>query len=89
MTIQWKGSCGWIRHFIGIACLGLAMLCPGAPSLAQATAQNQEPLVVTRYQSQPGTVHADFVLPRIEDGQPQRLSDLRGKKVLLVHFASW
>ena len=33
--------------------------------------------------------HPDFVLPSIEDNKPIRLSDYRGKKVLLLHFASW
>lgn len=33
--------------------------------------------------------HPDFKLPNVEDGKPISLSDYRGKKVLLVHFASW
>lgn len=35
-----------------------------------------------------GNIHPDFVLPSI-DGGDIRLSDYRGKKVLLVNFASW
>ena len=46
-------------------------------------------LLAVRYQPTPGELHPDFILPRIDNGQPVRLSDLRGKKVLLVHFASW
>ncbi len=42
-----------------------------------------------RYTPQVGRLHADFVLPSITDGAPVALSDFRGKKVLLVHFASW
>lgn len=41
------------------------------------------------YRPQVGKPHPDFVLPRIDNGKPLRLSDFRGKKVLLVHFASW
>ncbi|MEL7498965.1 MAG: hypothetical protein AAFN77_15260 [Planctomycetota bacterium] len=41
------------------------------------------------YQPQKGEFHPDFVLPDINDGSPVRLSDHLGKKVLLVHFASW
>ena len=35
-----------------------------------------------------GQMYPDFRLPRL-DGTFGRLSDFRGKKVLLVHFASW
>ena len=33
--------------------------------------------------------HADFTLPNIADGSPVALSSFRGRKVLLIHFASW
>lgn len=33
-------------------------------------------------------LYPDFRLPRIDEGD-LRLSDFRGKKVLLFHFASW
>jgi hypothetical protein len=36
-----------------------------------------------------GKPHADFTLPSIEDGKPVSLSQFRGQKVLLIHFASW
>lgn len=42
-----------------------------------------------QYRPQAGTVHPDFELPSIDDGTPIKLSDFRGKKVLLFHFASW
>ena len=35
-----------------------------------------------------GEMYPDFMLPMI-DGKPAKLSDYRGKKVLLFHFASW
>ena len=35
-----------------------------------------------------GEVHPDFMLPDL-DGGYGRLSDYRGKKILLFHFASW
>ena len=41
------------------------------------------------YKPQVGQAHSDFVLPSIEDGSNIQLSDYRGKKVLLLHFASW
>lgn len=42
------------------------------------------PVVGTRV----GQVHPDFLLPKL-DGKFGRLSDYRGKKVLLIHFAAW
>lgn len=36
-----------------------------------------------------GDRHPDFILPDVADGKPKSLSDFRGKKVLLVQFASW
>ena len=41
------------------------------------------------YSPRVGQPHPDFVLPSITDRQPVSLSQFRGKKVLLVHFASW
>lgn len=35
-----------------------------------------------------GNLYPDFLLPDI-DGNLGRLSDYRGKKILLFHFASW
>ena len=35
-----------------------------------------------------GQRHPDFQLPTL-DGGLARLSDYRGKKVVLIHFASW
>ena len=36
-----------------------------------------------------GQRHPDFTLPDIADGKAKSLSDFRGKKVLLIQFASW
>jgi peroxiredoxin len=41
------------------------------------------------YAPKVGEKHPDFTLPRIGDGAPVSLSDFRGKKVLLIQFASW
>nr|WP_201750075.1 hypothetical protein [Tautonia marina] len=38
---------------------------------------------------QVGQRYPDFVLPSIEGGAPVSLSQFRGKKVLLIQFASW
>lgn len=36
----------------------------------------------------PGQVHPDFELPKL-DGTLGKLSDFRGKPVILINFASW
>ncbi len=36
-----------------------------------------------------GRLHPQIVLPTIEGDRAIALSSLRGRKVLLVHFASW
>jgi len=41
------------------------------------------------YSPRIGERHADFTLPNIEDGKPVSLSQFRGQRVLLIHFASW
>lgn len=45
--------------------------------------------IATGYAPVVGTRHPDFALPSIADGKPVSLSDFRGKKVLLIQFASW
>ena len=41
------------------------------------------------YRPKLGESHPEFTLPDIHTGKPVSLSDYRGKKVLLVQFASW
>ncbi len=41
------------------------------------------------YAPRVGQLHPDFMLPNIADGQPVSLSQYRGRKVLLIHLASW
>ena len=36
-----------------------------------------------------GEIHPDVELPTIQRDRTLRLSDLRGKRVLLIEFASW
>ncbi len=52
--------------------------------LFATTARAQRP-----YRLEVGQKHPDFTLPNTADGKPVSLSDYRGKKVLLIHFASW
>ncbi len=41
------------------------------------------------YAPRVGQPHVDFTLPKISDRSPVSLSQFRGKKVLLIQFASW
>ncbi len=45
---------------------------------------DQEPAIGTAV----GEAYPDFVFPSLE-GKDVRLSDYRGRKVLLINFASW
>lgn len=44
---------------------------------------------VTAASPKVGERHADFTLATISDGKPVSLADFRGKKILLIQFASW
>jgi len=50
---------------------------------------NESHSQVANYAPKVGQPHPDFILPSIDDGTPIQLSNFRGKKVLLMHFASW
>jgi peroxiredoxin len=45
--------------------------------------------VAASYAPKVGDRHPDFTLPTIGDRAPVSLSNFRGKKVLLIQFASW
>jgi hypothetical protein len=47
------------------------------------------PAPAAPYAPEVGRRHPDFTLPDLATGRPVSLSDFRGKKVLLIHFASW
>ena len=61
-------------HVMRHATLALLLLTSGA--LAQEVGYGR------------GQLHPDFFLPRL-DGTYGRLSDYRGKNVVLINFASW
>jgi len=46
-------------------------------------------LAAKPYNPRVGERHPDFTLPSIANGRGVSLSDFLGKKVLLIHFASW
>ncbi len=60
---------------------GLLTFCVGVLFAQPARAEPYAPRV--------GQRHLDFTLPTISDGKPVSLAQYRGKKVLLIHFASW
>lgn len=47
------------------------------------------PAYSQEYSPRVGKLHGDFTLPAVGGGKAVSLSDFRGKKVLLLHFASW
>lgn len=58
-------------------------------SLLTAEARAQGGRVSAAYAPRVGDLHADIVLRTIEHDRTIALSQFRGKKILLVHFASW
>ncbi len=69
----------WIRVLTGL------LILMANPWMVESTYAQKGP----RYPVPVGAVHPDFKLPDVSGGPPVSLSDFRGKKVLLVHFASW
>ena len=60
------------------------MLALAMPFMALTAAAEDRPPIGTKT----GEMYPDFVLPTL-DGEIKRLSDFRGKRILLFHFASW
>jgi len=69
---------------IRLSLLIAGLCCLATTSLADSLSDQSR-----KYQPQVGQPHADFVLPNIENGEHVWLSQYRGKKILLIHFASW
>ncbi len=61
----------------------------GALWLVASTAAVTAPVLADDYAPQVGSPHVAFTLPTIDDGRPVSLAQFRGKKVLLIQFASW
>lgn len=64
---------------IGIVIIAVVLIAPGIP--AQAF---DERLGIVE-----GSAFPNIVLPRLNEGSPASLADFRGKRVVLVNFASW
>ena len=47
------------------------------------------PAAAETYSPRVGERHLNFTLPAIDDGRPLSLEQFRGRKVLLIQFASW
>lgn len=77
------------QSWSGIGKLALLVMLGQVFCMASASGQAELQQKPVTYQPAVGEPHPDFILPSIVDRAAVRLSDLRGKKVLLVHFASW
>ncbi len=69
---------------MNLARVALMLLCACLTLIPIPARADQQPTIGTAV----GQAYPDFLLPTLE-GKDVRLSDYRGKKVLLIHFASW
>ena len=69
---------------MNLAWAALMPLCVCLTLMPSPARADQEPTIGTAV----GEAYPDLVLPTLA-GKNVRLSDYRGKKVLLIHFASW
>lgn len=79
-------------HCIGTLLIAVLMASSllAAPPQAESRSSLQDPLqIYQQYKPVVGEPHPDFVLPSIDGKDDIQLSKYRGKKVLLLHFASW
>ena len=63
------------RHLASLICTGAAFCTSAA--------------LAGGYAPQVGRPHPEVTLPSLAGGAPVSLSQFRGRKVLLIHFASW
>ena len=75
--------------FAIVGFLILASDCPGQTEQSNSSPVQDATQIFVEYKPVKGQPHPDFVLPSIEAGKFIQLSNYRGKKVLLLHFASW
>ncbi len=74
---------------LSIALATFALLAPPVPQQAAdspATARGSAGIEIGRGL---GQLHPDLELPTIDGESTLRLSELRGRKLLLIEFASW
>ncbi len=69
-----------MRFILGSMLIALYVL----PAEQSGASQAPPPEIGTNV----GQMYPDFLLPTL-DGKNGKLSDFRGKKVLLINFASW
>jgi hypothetical protein len=64
-------------------------LCTWTPVLVAALALPITAARAERYSPRVGQRHPELTLPSLADRSAVSLAQFRGRKVLLVHFASW
>lgn len=81
---EWKTKVRFIS-FGGRIWLSVAWLLGGCLSMSMLSGPSH-----AAYPPAVGERHPDFTLPAVHGAEgPVSLSDFRGQKVLLIHFASW
>ena len=80
----------WRMLLIVTVCIAIPQTLKGQDESSAGTFQDAT-TVVDQYKPLTGKQgpHPDFILPSIDNDEKIQLSKFRGKKVLLLHFASW
>lgn len=73
-----------MRNWRRLPLVGAALV-----SAASALVMAAAPTAADTYSPRVGEQHPEFTLPAIDDGRPLSLAGYRGRKVLLIQFASW
>ena len=78
--------------FFGImmaSCFPITARCQSETSESATQSPTELALKYAGKNAKPKTLHPDFILPLIDGAETLQLSQYRGQKVLLLHFASW
>jgi len=75
---------------ISVACVSIPDTVTGQEETSKTPVQDAT-AIEYKYTPRNGkrAPHPDFILPSIDGDKMIQLSNYRGKKVLLLHFASW
>lgn len=76
-------------RLIAVCLLGIILFAGKTTAQERKSGTQSSLSVEQKFYPTPNQPYPDFVLPTIDGNESLQLSDYRGTKVLLIHFASW